>query len=102
MCLTYAYFEARCAKYDALAAKGCAAVEDVMEEHGLPWSALERAGLVEQKPIQSTADLLDHQPTAAGRKYLRYQSNYDVMVVRKGKVDALLEAVRTAGLAEGG
>lgn len=102
MCLTYAYFEARSAKYDALAAKGCVSVEDVMEEHGLPWSALERAGLVERKPLQSTADLLDHQPTAAGRKYLLFQSNYDVMVVRKGKVDALLEAVRTADLTERG
>ena len=93
MCLTFAYFQARSAKYEALAAKGCLDLEEVMEQHGLQWPDLERAGLVEQKPLACTAEMLEHQPTAAGRKLLTYYSTHDVMVVKKGKVDALLAVV---------
>lgn len=94
MSLTFAYAQARSALYEALAAKGCMDVEKVLEQHGLQWPDLESSGLLEQKPLQSTAEMLEYQPTAAGRKLLTYYSSYDVMVVKEGKVQALLAAVR--------
>jgi hypothetical protein len=96
MCLTFAYVQARSAKYEALAMKGCVDIENVMQEHDLQWPDLERVGLVEPKPIQSTAQMLKYQPSAEGRQYLIFHSTYDVLVVKKGKTHALLATARAA------
>lgn len=53
-----------------------------MKVCGLTWEHLLAAGLVRHKPLQSTADLLAYEPTAAGRRYLKAYRHEDILVVR--------------------
>lgn len=67
-----------------------------MRACGFTWDDLVAAGLVRQKRFRSTAELLDHEPTEQGKALLRYERTYDILMVKKGKGLALVDAVRAA------
>ena len=94
MCLTFEFFEARENKAIALAAKGCVDLEEFRVKKRISWRKLEAAGLVAERMIRSTAEILKHDPTTIGRTYLTLHKKEDLIVIKKGMGDALLTLVR--------
>lgn len=97
MSLTEGWFTERAARMDHLAHDhGHVELETFMRACGFSWEDLVAAGLLRHKQILSTAELLAHEPTAKGANILVRDKAYDILMVRKGKGLALVDAVRAA------
>ena len=96
MSVTEKFFQAHAERLGALEAKGHLDIERFMAVCGLSWRHLVAAGLVQRKALQSTADLLAYEPTAAGRPYLLADKRLDIVVVRRGKGAQLLAGCQEA------
>ena len=95
MSLTKEWFTERAARMDHLAHdQGHVELETYMRACGFSWDDLVAAGLLRHKQILSTAELLAHEPTAKGAKCLLRDKSYDMLLVKKGKGLALVDAVR--------
>lgn len=97
MSLTKEWFTERATRIDHLAHdQGHVELETFMRACGLSWEDLVAAGLLRHKQIRSTAELLAYEPTAKGAKWLLREKTYDILMVKKGKGLALVDAVRAA------
>ncbi|MDT0634848.1 hypothetical protein [Spectribacter hydrogenoxidans] len=89
MCLEPEFFEARARYIERCVAHGEQTLEDWLETTGWMHDDLVQAGLLAPREIASTADLIDHRLTAAGRRYLRSPRGYEVLLVRAGRAQRL-------------
>jgi len=97
MSLSQEWFEKRAARMDWLAyRRGHTDLELFMRACGFTWADLVAAGLVREKELWSTGELLEHEPTAKGKALLLCEKAYDILMVKKGKGLALVDAVRAA------
>ncbi|MDT0619226.1 hypothetical protein RM531_12140 [Salinisphaera sp. P385] len=84
MCLAPEFFEGRARYIERCIEQGEQPLEDWLEAAGWTHDDLVQAGLLVLRGIASTADLIDHRLTAAGRRYLRSPRGYEVLLVRAG------------------
>ena len=96
MCLSLEDFERRGAQLDELMAEGHMDIEAFMAVCGWDWGTLVSVGLVRLKRIQSTADHIAYEPTAAGRKYLKAYKADDILVIKRGQGAAMVLACQAA------
>ncbi len=97
MCLSQEWFDMRWRRMDRLSYKpGHVDLETFMRACAFTWADLVAAGLLRPKAAKSTAELLDHEPTPIGSKFLHREVAFDILMVRKGKGLALVDAVLAA------
>ncbi len=95
MSLTEEWFTERAARMEHLAHdQSHFELETFMRACGFSWEDLVAAGLLRHNQILSTVELLAYEPTAKGAKCLLRDKAYDILMVKKGKGLALVDAVR--------
>ena len=96
MCLTEEWFTARAQAMDFPRYKGHIDLHDFMRVMGWDAERLMAAGVLRLKPMRSTAELLEHEPTPAFRKHFLVRKEYDILMLKPGRGMALVQAVGVA------
>lgn len=97
MCLTVKWFHERDKRLGRLSYfEGATELQQFITACGFTWKDLVRAGLLQLKPMRSTAEILDHGPTARGARYLKAEEDYDILVLKKGMGVKVVDLVRAA------
>ena len=93
MSLTHEFFIHREGELNKWERQGEIELEGFLKKNDLTVSSLIDAGLLGEKGIQSTSDIFNYQLKDTGKPYLHEMRRFQLLFVKKGKAQALLDAI---------
>lgn len=88
------YFQERGEKQAVLAALGYIDLDDFMKAHGVTREHLLKAGLIQEKVLNITADLFDFDISQQGKRWFKTIKSLQIIMIHRDSVEALLELIR--------
>lgn len=93
MSLDIQYFQERGEKQAALEALGYIDLNGFMKTHGVTREHLLKAGLIQEKILDTTADPFSFDISQQGKRWFKTIKSLQIIMIHRDSVEALLELV---------